>query len=81
MRAWYKKAFKPFVLVCSCTAKAVLGFRKSWWSARTSVLRGASMEVEGAGLLAEDCHKLCQGCWAFCIARFCRLDRRLGLSS
>jgi hypothetical protein len=28
------------------------------------------MEVEGAGLLAEACHILCQNCWAFHIARF-----------
>jgi hypothetical protein len=32
------------------------------------------MEVEGAGLLAEACHMLCQDCWAFRIARFRRLS-------
>ncbi len=58
-RAWYKKAFKLSFPVCSCTAKAVLGFCRSWCSARTLVLGGASMEVEGAGLLAKACHMLC----------------------
>jgi hypothetical protein len=48
--AGYKKAFKLILPVCSRTAKAVFSFRRSWWSARTSVLGGASMEVEGAGL-------------------------------
>ncbi len=37
------------------------------------------MEVEGAGLLAEACHMLCQDCWAFRIARFCKLNRTSGI--
>jgi hypothetical protein len=81
MRAWYKKALQQFFPVHSCTAKAVSGFCRSWWSARTSVLGGASMEVEGAGLLAEACHMLCQDCWAFCIAGFYRLNGQRGSSS
>jgi hypothetical protein len=81
MRAWYKKAMKPLFLVCSCTAKAVFGFCRCWWSARTSVLGGASMKVEGAGLFAEACHMLCQDCWTLCIVRFRRLSKQQRSSS
>jgi hypothetical protein len=28
------------------------------------------MDVEGAGLLAEACHMLCQDCWAFASLTF-----------
>ncbi len=57
--AWKRKTLKPFLQVHSCTAKKVSGFCRSWWSARTSLPVGASMEVKGAGLLADACHLLC----------------------
>ncbi len=45
--------------------------RPSLWTARTSLLGGASIKVNDAGLLANACHMLCIDCWAFCIACFC----------
>jgi hypothetical protein len=44
---------KPFLLAFSCNAKAIISFCKSWWSARTSLLGKALMEVEGAGLIVD----------------------------
>ncbi len=79
-RAWYKKALKPFFLVHMCIVKAISGLCISSFSAKTSVLGGASMDVKRAGFLAEACHMLWQDCWAFCIACFRRLNGRRGSS-
>jgi hypothetical protein len=46
--AWWRIALRPFSQVRSCTAKAVSGFHRHWWSARTLVLGRASVEVVGA---------------------------------
>ncbi len=54
-RACYKRALKPFFSVFSCTAKAVSGYRRSWCTARTSVLGGASMDEQGFSLRLATC--------------------------
>ncbi len=84
-RAWYTKALKIFFTVCSCTTKAVSGNCRCWWSAGTSV-SGASIEVDGAGLLADACHMLLQDAELYALlaivgltdGRDCHLEATIG---